>query len=61
MGRDFPVCIPSAILRAKVPCVIIYGVFHVFLRVQLGVVRWPYLTCPISTATAWSPAGISVH
>ena len=61
MGRDFPVCIPSAILRAKVPCVIIYGVFHVFLRVQLGVVRWPYLTCPITTATAWSPAGISVH
>ena len=42
MGRDFPVCILSAILRAKVRCVIIYGVFHVFLRVQLGVVPiWP--------------------
>ena len=29
--------------------------------VQLGEVHWPYPTCPIRTATAWSPAGISVQ
>ena len=62
MGPDCPVCIPSAILCAKVLCVVTLWCFRCFRwRVQLGEVRWRYLTCPMRTATAWSPAGISVQ
>ena len=62
MVLDFPVCIQSAILCAKVPCVVPRWCFPCFpWRVQLGEVPWPYLTCPITTAIAWSPDGISIH
>ena len=59
---DFPVCIPSAILCAKVPCVVPTWCFPCLSwPVQLGEVPWPYLTCPLTTAIAWSPDGISIH
>ena len=62
MVLDFPVCIQPAILCAKVPCVVPRWCFPCFpWRVQLGEVPWPYLTCPITTAIAWSPDGISIH
>ena len=62
MGPGCPVCIPLAILCAKLPCVVPLWCFPCFpWRVQLGEVPWPYLTCPIATAIAWSPAGISIH
>ena len=62
MGLDFPVCIPSAVLRVKVRCVVPLWCIQCFpWRVQLGEVRGPYLTCPIRTATPWSPAGIFVQ
>ena len=47
---------------AKLPCVVPPWRFPCFpWRMQLGEVPWPYLTCPMRTATAWSPAGISIH
>ena len=55
-----PVCIPSAILCAKVPCVVPLWSFPCPWRVQLGEVPSPYLTCPMRTATTWSPDGILV-
>ena len=62
MGLDFPLGIPSVILCAKVPFVLPLWCFPCFRRrVQLGEVPWPYLTCPITTAVAWSPASILVQ
>ena len=62
MGLDFPVCIPSAILCAKVPCVVHIWCSPCFpWHVLLGEVPWPYLTCPIATAIARNPDGISIH
>ena len=55
-----PVCIPSAIPCAKVPCVVPLWSFPCLWRVQLGEVLSPYLTCPMRTATTWSPDGILV-
>ena len=61
-GTRLPVCIQSAILCAKVQCVVPRWCFPCFpWRVQLGEVPWPHLTCPITTAIAWSPDGISIH
>ena len=56
-----PVCIPSAIPRAKVPCVVPLWSFPCLWRVQLGEVPSPYPTFPMRTATTWSPDGILVQ
>ena len=59
---NFPVCIPSAILCAKVQCLVpIWCLPCLRWRVHLGEVPWRYLTRPIRTATVWSPAGIFIH
>jgi len=61
MGLDFLVCIPSTMLCAKVLCVVPLWCFPCFRWHVQGEVHWRYLTCPIRTATVWSPAGISVQ
>ena len=62
MGADCPVCIPSAILCAKLLDVVPLWCFPCLpWRVQLVEVHWPYPTRPTRTATAWSPAGIFVQ
>ena len=56
-----PVCIPSVILCAKVPCVVPLWSFPCLWRVQFGEVPSPYPTFPMRTATTWSPDGILVQ
>ena len=56
------VCIPPTVLCATLLCVVPLWFFPCFRwHVQLGEVRWPYLTCLIRTATAWSPDGIFIQ
>ena len=59
MGPDCPVCICVHSLNNFVCQGLGFPSFP--WRVQLGEVHWPHPTCPIRTATAWSPAGIFVQ
>ena len=62
MGADCPVCIPSAILCAKLLDVVPLWCFPCLpWRVQLVQVHWPYPESPTRIATAWSPAGTFVQ
>jgi len=62
LGPGCHVCIPPTVLCATLLCVVPLWFFPCFRwHVQLGEVRWPYLTCLIRTATAWSPDGIFIQ